>query len=133
MAAQLQDLVGTLEERIAAGTRDLQTVADVNTQISTVLDENRLLQDVVDLTKERFRLYHAHIYLLDDTGRTLALTSGAGHVGRQMVSEVRTIAMNNAQSIVANAAEAAKASSSMTYQNPEHSFPIRCCLIQHPN
>jgi GAF domain-containing protein/HAMP domain-containing protein len=108
MAEQLQDLVGTLEQRVANSTRDLQTVADVNAQISTVLDENRLLQDVVDLTKERFRLYHAHIYLVNSTGDTLVLTSGAGHVGRQMVSEVRTIAMNNPQSIVANAARSRK-------------------------
>ncbi len=108
MAAQLQDLVGTLEDRIASSTRDLQTVADVNAQISSVLDEQRLLQDVVDLTKERFRLYHAHIYLLDPTGRALTLASGAGHVGRQMVSEVRTIQLNNQQSIVANAARTRK-------------------------
>jgi GAF domain-containing protein/HAMP domain-containing protein len=104
MADQIQDFVGTLEGRVVASTHDLQTVVDVNAQISTVLDEGRLLQDVVDLTKERFRLYHAHIYLVDGSGATLALTAGAGHVGRQMVSEKRTISTNNQQSIVASAA-----------------------------
>jgi GAF domain-containing protein len=63
-----------------------------------------LLQDVADLTKERFALYHAHLYILDDTGRTLTLRAGAGHVGRQMVAENRIIDSANRQSIVASAA-----------------------------
>ncbi len=100
MADQLKAIVFSLQER----TRDLQAVTDVNTQISTILEVDRLLQDVVDLTKERFGLYHAHIYLLDEANRTLTLTVGAGHVGRQMVAEVRTIDMTNQQSIVASAA-----------------------------
>jgi len=104
MADQLQDFIGTLEARVSARTRDFQVVADVNQQISTILDVNRLLQDVADLTKERFRLYHAHIYLLDEASNALLLSAGAGHVGRQMVSEVRAIALDNQQSIVARAA-----------------------------
>ncbi len=104
MADQLQELVGTLEARIASRTRDLQIAVDVNAQISTILQVDRLLQDVVDLTKERFGLYHAHIYLVDQSGDNLILESGAGHVGRQMVAQKRAIALNNTQSIVANAA-----------------------------
>jgi GAF domain-containing protein len=80
----------------------------VNAQIAAILQPDRLLQDVVDLTKERFRLYHAHIYLLDEAGQTLALTAGAGYVGRQMVTEKRTIDMLNQQSIVARAARSRK-------------------------
>lgn len=104
MTSQLREFIISLEDRVNERTRDLQAVTDVNTQISTILEVDRLLQDVVDLTKERFGLYHAHIYLLDETNRTLTLTVGAGHVGRQMVAEVRTIDMTNQQSIVASAA-----------------------------
>ncbi len=104
MTDQLQDLIGTMEQRIADRTRDLETVVDVNEQISTILDLDRLLQDMVDLTKERFGLYHSHVYMLNEAGDTLVLTSGAGHVGRQMVAEVRTIDFNNRDSIVATAA-----------------------------
>lgn len=103
MAGQLEGLVDQMEQRISERTRDLQAVVDVSNQISTLLDLNRLLQDVVDLTKERFRLYHAHIYLLDANNETLTLAAGAGHVGRQMVSEKRTIALQNQRSIVATA------------------------------
>ncbi len=104
MAAQLSGLIGSFEERLEERTRDLQTVVAVSNQISTILDANRLLQDVVDLTKERFSLYHAHIYILDEQTNFLRLTAGAGHVGRQMVSEARTIELYNIQSIVARAA-----------------------------
>ncbi|NWG15091.1 MAG: GAF domain-containing protein, partial [Chloroflexi bacterium] len=83
-----------------------ETAAQVSAQISTILDTDRLLQDVVDLTKERFGLYHAHIYLLSEDGSELVLTAGAGHVGRQMVSEGRRIDVQNARSIVARAARA---------------------------
>ncbi|MCB9450058.1 MAG: GAF domain-containing protein [Anaerolineaceae bacterium] len=100
MADQTQEFVTSLENRVA----ELQILADVNNRISTILQVDRLLQDVVDLTKERFRLYHAHIYLLDETRSILTLTVGAGHVGRQMVTEIRTIEMTNQQSIVASAA-----------------------------
>jgi len=109
MTKQLVELVTGLEARIENRTRDLQTVADVNAEIATVLDLDRLLQDVVDLTKERFNLYHAHVYLLTQDQRTLLLTAGAGHVGRQMVSEQRSIAINNPDSIVAEAARSREA------------------------
>jgi putative methionine-R-sulfoxide reductase with GAF domain len=104
MAGQLEEIVTNFESNLNARTRDLQTVVDVSSQIATILDVDRLLQDVVDLTKERFGLYHAHIYTMDDVGEILRLVAGAGHTGRQMVSEVRTIDATNRQSIVATAA-----------------------------
>jgi GAF domain-containing protein len=100
MADEINKLIVGLEAR----TKDIQTVVDVSNQISTILDVNRLLQDVVDLTKERFALYHAHIYIMNEEEQELTLTAGAGHVGRQMVAEHRTIDINNKGSVVAGAA-----------------------------
>jgi GAF domain-containing protein len=62
------------------------------------------LQEVVDLSKEAFKLYHAHIYLLSEGGDTLELTAGAGEVGRQMAAEKRGIPLSQEQSLVARAA-----------------------------
>lgn len=108
MAGQLQGFVDEMDARIREQTRDLQAVIDVSNQITNLLDANRLLQDIVDLTKERFRLYHAHVYLLDEDGETLVLAAGAGHVGRQMVSENRRITLQNLNSVVATAGRARK-------------------------
>jgi GAF domain-containing protein len=63
-----------------------------------------LLQEVVDLTKERFALYHAHIYLLDDHGEILNLVVGAGEVGHKMVEQGWSIRLSAEHSLVARTA-----------------------------
>ncbi len=90
-----------LNERRA---RELETVAVVSTKASTVLDPDELLQSVVDLTKERFNLYHTHIYLADESWNTLLLASGAGDIGKQMVAIGHAIQMDTHRSLVARAA-----------------------------
>ncbi|WP_420645535.1 GAF domain-containing protein [Candidatus Leptofilum sp.] len=87
---------------------ELETVAEVGTVAATILDPNQLLQQVVDLTKERFQLYHAHLYLLDEGKAELTLTTGAGDIGRTMVAEGRQIALSQEQSLVARAARTHK-------------------------
>ncbi|HEU0292880.1 MAG TPA: GAF domain-containing protein [Anaerolineales bacterium] len=104
MTAQLRNLFGTLEQRVAARTRDLEIVAEVGTATATILESQRLLQEVVDLTKERFNLYHSHIYLLDAEGKNLILAAGAGEPGRQMLAKGLSIPLDREQSLVARAA-----------------------------
>jgi len=100
--------VTTLEQRVADRTRDLEIVAEVGTATATILDSKRLLQEVVDLTKERFNLYHSHIYLLDEESTNLVLTAGAGEPGRIMVAEGHSIPLDREQSLVARAARQRK-------------------------
>ncbi len=92
------------EAALARRATELATVAQVNATASTVLDPDKLLQAVVDLTKERFQLYHAHIYLTNESWNTLLLAAGAGEVGWQMVSDGWNIPIDHEQSIVARAA-----------------------------
>jgi PAS domain S-box-containing protein len=88
----------------AKQSNELSVVAQVSTVAATILEPNQLLQQVVDLTKERFDLYHAHLYLLDENKNNLVLTNGAGEIGTAMVAEGRTIALSQKQSLVARAA-----------------------------
>ncbi|NDJ86650.1 MAG: GAF domain-containing protein, partial [Chloroflexi bacterium] len=83
---------------------ELETVSQVSAEAATTLDVTGLLNDVSNLTKERFELYHAHIYLLDETGENLVLAAGAGEPGRIMVQEGRSIPINRERSLVARAA-----------------------------
>jgi len=92
------------QEAITRRARELAVVAHLSTTMSTVLEPQTLLQTVSDLAKQNFNLYHAHIYLLNEAGDTLVLTAGAGDIGRQMVAENRTIAMDAEKSLVARAA-----------------------------
>ncbi|MCS6909010.1 MAG: GAF domain-containing protein [Anaerolineales bacterium] len=89
------------QERLST---ELETVAQVSTAASTLLERDRLLQQVVDLTCERFGLYHAQIFLSDDVSGTLQLAAGAGEVGRQLVAECRPIPVLLENSSVARAA-----------------------------
>jgi putative methionine-R-sulfoxide reductase with GAF domain len=108
MTQQLRDFIVNLEERVAARTKDLATVAEVGNATSTILETDKLLKTVVELTKERFALYHSHIYLLDEKGENLVLAEGAGEPGRQMKARGLSIPLNREQSLVARAAREKK-------------------------
>lgn len=99
----------TAEAAFAKQAADLQTVAEVSTTVAAAHEEEELLQDVLSLTKERFDIYHAHIYLLAAAGDKLALAAGAGEIGRQMVGERHTISLDQGQSLVARAARTQQA------------------------
>jgi signal transduction histidine kinase len=103
---QLTDHIESLRllEQTEQKRLELETVATVSATASTVLNPDMLLQSVVDLTKERFGLYHAHIYLADESWSTLLLAAGAGEVGRKLVEKEHFISLNAERSLVARAA-----------------------------
>src|SRR5258708_37941356 len=68
---------------------ELETVAEVSTTAASVLDIDALLQTVVDLTKSRFNLYHAHIYLYDADKKNLILSAAAGGARHKLKPEGR--------------------------------------------
>jgi signal transduction histidine kinase len=84
-------------------TGELETVAQLSTVASTILEVEALLQQVTDLAKRSFDLYHAHIFLLDEYEERLVLQAGAGNVGRLMTLEGHEIGLH-ADAIVARAA-----------------------------
>jgi len=83
---------------------ELKTVTDVSAAVSTILDADTLLHEVVEKTRADFNLYHAHIYLLDDEGVNLVLAAGAGEAGRRMKERGHRIPLNRIGSIVATTA-----------------------------
>ena len=106
LATQVAIAMKNLQEHAAAQkvASDLSVVAEVGIATATITEKDSLLQEVVDLSKRSFNLYHVHVYLLNDAGDTLELASGAGEVGRQMVAEGRSIPLDSEKSLVARAA-----------------------------
>jgi len=100
--------LGQAFEDVRRRAAELATVAEVGTATATILETDRLLQEVVNLTKERFNLYHSHIYLLDEAGENLVLAMGAGEAGAQMKAKGLSIPLNREQSLVARAARERK-------------------------
>lgn len=85
----------------------LQAVTEINTLALSMPSNAEMLPIVTTQIRDRFGLYHAHIYLLDDDD-TLRLVAGAGDAGRQMVQEGREIPLQQKRSLVANAARTAQ-------------------------
>ncbi len=82
---------------------ELETVSQVSTAASTILDTQELLQSFVDLSLARFNLSHAQIFLMEETGISLALTAASGRAGRRMLNEGRRISIHE-EGVIAQAA-----------------------------
>jgi GAF domain-containing protein/HAMP domain-containing protein len=87
MADEIRAMVGTLEERVAERTRNLEAAAEVSRTTTTILDPDELIQTVVDLVQERFELYYVGLFMLDEDRRFAILEAGTGEAGRQMVAQ----------------------------------------------
>jgi len=100
MAGELQQTIGTLEQRVADRTRDLErravqleTAAEVGRAAASILDLDSLLFRVVDLVRERFGLYYTGLFLVDDSGDFAMLEAGTGEAGRVMLGAGHRLAV----------------------------------------
>lgn len=75
-----------LSQQVTRRAVQLQTAAEVSEVTSGILEPNLLLQQSVDLVRERFDLYYAGIFLKDETGRHAVLKAGTGEPGQQMLA-----------------------------------------------
>jgi PAS domain S-box-containing protein len=65
----------------------LQTAAEVSHAASSILDLEELGQQVVGLARERFDLYYAGLFLVDDSGKWAVLQAGTGEAGQRMLEQ----------------------------------------------
>ncbi|MBE2224027.1 MAG: GAF domain-containing protein [Anaerolineae bacterium] len=85
-------------------TNQLGTAADVSKQLSSILDIDLLLKEIVTLVQTRFHLYHVHVYLLDEKNDVLHMHVGSGEVGQQLRDIQHKIPLKTKNSLVVKAA-----------------------------
>ncbi len=76
-----------LLEQTRKRAQELQTVAQVSTAASTILNPQDLLFSVVDLTKSSFSLYHVQVFLYRPVERILEVVAGSGEIGRIVAAQ----------------------------------------------
>jgi len=92
MTERLRDLVSSLEQRVEERTRDLaqrtaylEASAEVSQRASSVLDPRVLIQQIVDLIRDRFDLYYVGLFMVDEKREWANLVAGTGEAGQLML------------------------------------------------
>ncbi|MEM7115110.1 MAG: PAS domain S-box protein [Chloroflexota bacterium] len=91
------------KERIEI-TNLLRKAAKLSETITSILEPMQLLKTAVSVLQQHFKLYHVHLFLLDETTNELVMLAGSGEMGETLVADTYTIPFDQEDSVVAWAA-----------------------------
>jgi putative methionine-R-sulfoxide reductase with GAF domain len=105
MAAQLQEIIVSLEQRVAERTQALMIATEVSNRISGSItrDREQLIKEVVELVNSSFEFYHTQIYFIHPEKDELVLEAGTGEAGKILLQKGHRI--SKGKGLVGRAAE----------------------------
>ncbi|HMB21994.1 MAG: cache domain-containing protein [Chloroflexota bacterium] len=96
MTSQLRTLVGSLEQRVADRTHDLELAAEVGRTVTEkVIQLSDLLSEAVEMIRARFDLYYTQIYLTDPATQRIILRAGTGEAGKELLQRGHNLIINS--------------------------------------
>jgi methyl-accepting chemotaxis protein len=94
MTAQLRDIIGSLETRIAERTHSLELASEVGRSVSQVRALDVMLKDAAELIRAQFDLYYVQVYLTNPGQTELILQAGTGSVGAELLGRGHKLPLN---------------------------------------
>jgi GAF domain-containing protein/HAMP domain-containing protein len=108
MREQIQSLIGDLEARVAARTRDISTTQEISRYAANQRDIQILMDQVVDLIVDRFdSIYHAQIFLIDSNQENAVLRASTGEAGQRLLELNHRLAVGSV-SVIGQVSERAE-------------------------
>jgi GAF domain-containing protein/HAMP domain-containing protein len=96
MREAVRELIGDLESRIAARTRDMKVTQEISRFAATQRDLQTLMDNVVNLIVERFgSLYHAQIFLIDADREYAVVRASTGEIGAELIARGHRLAVGS--------------------------------------
>ncbi|MEJ2710027.1 MAG: GAF domain-containing protein [Anaerolineales bacterium] len=90
----LEKRVTKRSDELKRRLNQIRTAAEISRSISSELNVETLLEEVVNLIKERFHLYYVGVFLIDAHGEYAVLQAGTGEAGRRMLAEKHKLAVS---------------------------------------
>ena len=103
IAAQVSVAIrnANLFQQIQRRSIQLQTAAEISRAATSTLETNPLIQQTVNLIRDRFNLYYVGLFLLDERREWAVLHAGTGEAGRIQIERGHRLQVNN-QSMIGN-------------------------------
>lgn len=86
MTGHLRHSIENLEQRVQERTRDLELTTTIGREASALRDLGELLDSTVNMIVTSFpQIYHAQVFLIDETGDYAELVASTGEPGRELL------------------------------------------------